>query len=134
MEEILDSTVVAVNEERDHLRAATGDDEELLEAINLSFAVADEEAGEDDQLGEDRRANNTGRDQRARLIAETRIYQDDLGRGGRLSMEHILTTVVGNVLQAAGPLIELSAILLPALRLAEGSWLADGNNNNESNE
>jgi hypothetical protein len=105
MEEILDSTVIAVNEERDHLRAAAGDDEELLEAINLSFAVADEEAGENEQPGEDRRADNAGRDQRARLIAETRIYQDDLGRGGRLSMKQILTTVVGNVLQAAGPLI-----------------------------
>eukprot|EP01047_Picozoa_sp_COSAG01_P053010 COSAG01_NODE_5638_length_4125_cov_33.364382_4_plen_30_part_00 len=28
----------------------------------------------------------------------------------------------------------LSAILLPELRLAEGGRLADGNNNNESNE
>jgi hypothetical protein len=70
MEEILDSTVIAVNEERDHLRAAAGDDEELLEAINLSFAVADEEAGENEPLGEDRRADNAGRDQRARLIAD----------------------------------------------------------------
>jgi hypothetical protein len=100
---MMDSTVVAVNEERDHLRAAAGDDEELLEAINLSFAVADEEAGENEPLGEDRRADNAGRDHYARLIAETRIYQDDLGRGGRLSMEQILTTVVGSVLQARPP-------------------------------
>jgi hypothetical protein len=78
-----------VNEERDHLWAAAGDDEELLEAINLSFAVVDEEAGENEQPSEDHQADNARRDQRAWLIAETRIYQDDLGCRGRLSMKQI---------------------------------------------